>query len=114
VYYAKTAEIPVLGAKRAVDNVHFLDQLRAQRLQRTEIALTVALRPLILLHIVDKNFEATIDAAVVEVESEAADFERLASPFVLSDVDTSVELLKNLIVTSEERAAEDFAIAKIN
>ena len=77
VDHAEAAEIAVLRAERAVDDGDVLDQFRAERLERAEVALAVALRALILLHVVHQDLEAAVDAAVIEIEAEAADLERL-------------------------------------
>ncbi len=63
-----------------------------------EVALAVALGGLVLLYVVDQDFEATAYAAVIEIEAEAADFDRLAAAFVLTGVDASVELMEDLVV----------------
>ena len=97
---AEAAEIAILRAERAVDDRDVLDQFRAERLQSAEIALAVALRALILLHVVDQHFQAAIDSAVVEIEAEAADLERFSAAFVLSRIDAGVQLLQNLIVAT--------------
>ena len=60
------------------------DQLGRQALQRAEVALPVPLRRLVLLDVVDQHLEPAVDAAVVEVEAEAADLERLAAALVLA------------------------------
>ena len=43
----------------------------------------MALRRLILLNVVDENFETAINASVIQVETESADLERLPSTFML-------------------------------
>src|SRR5262245_54858961 len=101
MHYAQTAEIAVFGAERAVDDVDLLDQLRAEGLQRAEVSLAVALRGLILLHAVHQDLQAAIDAAVVQVEPEAADLERLAAAFLLAGADAGVEGVEELIVAGE-------------
>jgi len=45
--------------------------------------LAVSLRRLVLLHIIHQHLEAAVDASVVQIETKAADFERLPSTFVL-------------------------------
>src|SRR5262249_19877071 len=47
VDHAQSAEIPVLGAEGPVDDLDVLNQLRAERLERTQVALAVTLRTLI-------------------------------------------------------------------
>ena len=74
----------------------------------------MALSPLVLLDVVDQDLEAAVDAAVVQVEAEAADLERLPAAFVLSGVDAGVELLHDLIVAGEEGAVEDLGVAEVD
>ena len=114
VDHAEAAEIAVFRAERAVDDGDVLNQLRAERLQRAEVALAVALRALILLHVVHQHFESAVDAAVIEIEAEAADLERFAAAFVLAGVDAGVELLQHLVVAREQRAIEDFGVAQVD
>src|SRR5262249_23106550 len=68
--YAQTAETAILGAERAVINRDFANQLRAEGLERSQISLTVSLRALVLLDIVDQHFETAIHTAMVQVEAE--------------------------------------------
>ena len=95
---AEAGEIAVLRAERPVEDVHVLDEFGSERFQLAEITLPVPLRALILLHIVHEDFQSAVDAAVVEVESEAADFERFAAALVLPRVDARVERVKDLVV----------------
>ena len=114
VDHAQPAEIAVLGAERTVDDGHVLDQFRAERLQRAQVALAVALRALVLLDIVHQDFQSAVDAAVVQVESEAANLERFAAAFVLTGVDAGVELLQHLIVARKQSPVEDLGVPHID
>lgn len=74
----------------------------------------MALRALILLHAVDHDLEPSIDTAVIEVESEAADLEGLAAAFMLAGVDARIQLLQHLVVARKEGAVEDFGVAQVD
>ena len=74
----------------------------------------MALCSLILLDVIDQNFEAAVDAAVVEVETEAADFERFSAPFMLAGIDAGVQLLEDLIVTGEQSVVKNARVAEID
>ena len=111
---AEPAEIAVLRAERSIDDRDVLDQFRAQRLQRTQVSLAVALRALILLDVVHQHLQAAVHAAVIQVEAEAPDFERLAAALVLAGVDAGVQLLQHLVVAGEQRAVEDFGVAEVD
>ena len=67
-----------------------------------EVALPVPLRRLILLHVIDEDFQAAARAAVIGVEAEAANLKRLAAALVLAGVDPGGERLQELIVAREE------------
>src|SRR5262249_54070610 len=114
VDYAQTAEIAILGAERAVINRDFANQLRAEGLERSQISLTVSLRALVLLDIVDQHFETAIHTAMVQVESEAPDLERFAAAFMLAGIDTCIELLQYLIVAREERSIKDLRVTQVH
>ena len=49
VYHSQAREISILCAERAIENVHVVDQFWRQALERSQIALAVSLRALILL-----------------------------------------------------------------
>src|SRR5262249_42574750 len=83
---AEAGEISVLRAEGPVEDVHVLDEFWSERFQLAEIALPVPLRALVLLYVVYKNFQTAVDAAVIEVETEAADLERFAAALVLPRV----------------------------
>jgi hypothetical protein len=95
---AEAGEISVLRAERPVEDVHVLDEFWSERFQLAEIALPVPLRALVLLYVVYQNFQTAVDAAVIEVETEAADLERFAAALVLPRVDARVERMEDLIV----------------
>jgi hypothetical protein len=54
----------------------------------------MALRSLVLLNAVNEYLKAAVDAAVIEIKTKPADFERLANPFMLAGVDAGVERLQ--------------------
>ncbi len=72
------------------------------------------LRRLVLRNVVDKDLQPPGSAAVVEVETEAADLKRLAPTLVLPGVDAGVELMKDLVVAREKRLIEDLGVTLIN
>ena len=98
MYNAEAGEVSVLGAERAVDDVYIINELRSEALELTEIALTVSLRALILLNIIDKDLEATIDSAVIEIETESSDLNRLTAAFVLACIDSRGKCVKDLVI----------------
>ena len=114
VHHAKTAEIAVLRAERAVDDVHTFHQFRSQALERTEVSLAVTLSALILLHIVHQDFKPAADAAVIEVETEAANLQGFPPALVLPGVDAGVQDVEDLVVAGKEGAGEDFRVAAID
>ena len=74
----------------------------------------MSLRALVLLDVVDQHLQPAVDAAMIEVESEAADLERLAAAFVLSGIDAGVELMEHLVVAGEQGLLEDFGVAAVD
>src|SRR5271165_316992 len=68
-------EVSVFRAERAIDDVDIVHEFWAQRLEPSEIALSVGLRGLILGNVVHQHFEAAIQAAVVQVETKTAKLE---------------------------------------
>src|SRR5215468_11761973 len=111
---SQAGKISVFRAERAVQNVYAPNQLRRQRLQLAQLTLPVALRGLILLHVVYQHFQPATHSAMVKVETEAANFERLAPTFVLSRVDARVERVEDLVVARKERVAVNGFIATVN
>src|SRR5262249_44536424 len=105
-YDTEAAEVAILRAERAVNDRDIVNQLGTQRFERTQVSLPVTLRALILLHAVDEYLQSAIHAAVIEVETEAADLQRLAAAFMLSRVDASVELLDHLVVAIEKHSSQ--------
>src|SRR2546428_10714601 len=85
--------------------------LGSQRLQRAQVPLAVSLRRLVLLHIIHQHLEAAVDASVVQIETKAADFERLPSTFVLAGVDAGGQRVEYLVVTGEQRVLVDGIVA---
>ena len=112
--HAEAGEVAIFGAERAVEDVHVLDQFRRQALQRPQIALAVALRPLILLHVVHQHFQPAVNAAVIEVEAEAPDLERFAAAFVLPGIDAGIERSKTWSSRAEKRVLVDGVVAPVD
>ncbi len=98
VHHAEPAEIAILRVERSVDDVHAFHKFGAKALERPKVSLTVTLRTLILLDVVHQHFQSAVDAAVIQIKSEASDLQRFAAAFVLSGVDPRVQDVKNLIV----------------
>src|SRR2546426_10621546 len=88
--------------------------LGSQRLQRAQVPLAVSLRRLVLLHIIHQHLEAAVDASVVQIETKAADFERLPSTFVLARVDAGGQRVEYLVVTGEQRLLVDGIVAAVD
>lgn len=88
--------------------------LGSQRLQRAQVPLAVSLRRLVLLHIIHQHLEAAVDASVVQIETKAADFERLPSTFVLAGVDAGGQRVEYLVVTGEQRVLVDGIVAAVD
>jgi hypothetical protein len=90
MHNTEAAKITILRTKGPVDNRHLLNQLRAERLQRAEVALAVSLRALILLHIINQHLQPTVYSSVVEVEPKPPNLKRFPSTFMLPRVDAGV------------------------
>src|SRR5437879_6365853 len=114
VHHAQTAEITVLRAERAIDDRDFLDEFRTECLQRPQIPLPMSLGSLILLDVIQEHLQPTFYAAVIEIEAEATDLERLPVAFMLPGIDAGIKLLQHLIVTAEQGSIEHFRIAQVN
>ena len=84
VDHAQPAEIAVLGTERTVDDGHVFDQLWTEGFQSADVALAVTLGALVLLDVVEHDFETAVDAAMIEIETKATEFERFAAAFVLA------------------------------
>jgi len=54
------------------------------------------------LHVVNRHFQAAIDAAMIKVVTKPANLKRLTATFVLARVDTCIKTLNDLIVAFEE------------
>ena len=86
---AQTRKISVSGGKRSVDNRNAFtssgDKLltRPNNLARVPASLDFAERR-------QPEFSTAVHAAVIEIESETANFQRFAAAFVLSGVDSGV------------------------
>jgi hypothetical protein len=114
VDYAQAAEIAILGAEGAVGDGDVRNQFRTERFERAQITLAVALRALVLLHVIHQHFEAAVDAAVIQVEAEAPDLQRFAAAFMLAGVDRGIELLQHLVIAREQCAIDDFGVAQVD
>ena len=68
---------------------------------------------LVLLEVVHHYLETAVDAAVVEVEAETPDFERLASSFVLPGVYPRTQRLNHLVVPPEQGVLVDRVVALV-
>ena len=74
----------------------------------------MALARLVLRQVIHDNLQTTIDAAVVEIESKAANFKGLAAPLVLARVDTRVESFEKLVVPFKERPPVNLCAPQID
>jgi|SRR5262245_2667319 len=74
----------------------------------------MALCALVLLDIINQDFETTIHASMVKIETEAPNLQRFSSAFMLAGVDAGGERIENLIVTGEQRTLVDIFVALIN
>ena len=83
----QTGEVPVFGAEWPIENVYIVDQFRSQSFERPEIALAMPLGALVLLDIIHQDFQAAVDSAVIEVETETPDLKRFPAAFVLTGID---------------------------
>lgn len=111
---AEAREVAVLGAEGAIDETGFLDEFWGEGFEAAEVALAVALGGLVLLDVVDEDFHAAADAAVIQIEAKAADLDGLAAALVLAGVDAGIELMEDLIVAGEEGLVEYLLIALID
>ena len=102
MHYSEAGKISILGTERAVENVDVIDQFRSQSFQCAQVALAVPLGGLILLHVIDQNFQPAVHSAVIEIETEAADLQRLSSAFVLPSVDARRQRIEDLVVAAEQ------------
>ena len=71
----------------------------------------MSLRSLILLNIINQNFHAAADSAVIGVKTETANFQRFSAAFVLSGVDSGIQSLNQLIVAPEKRVVVNRFVA---
>ena len=67
----------------------------------------------VLLDVVHQNFEPAVDAAVIQVETEAPDLERFAAAFMLPGIDPRIELLEYLVVPREQRSVEYLVVPQV-
>jgi hypothetical protein len=74
----------------------------------------MALRALVLLHVIHQDLQPAIHSAVVQVESESPYLEGLAATLVLTSVDTSIELPKYLVIPSEKCTIEDLRVPEVD
>src|SRR5262245_17057041 len=96
---AEAGKVAILRAEWAVQDIHVLNQFRRQRLQSAEVTLTVTLCGLVLLNVIDQDFQTAVYSTVIEVEAKPPDLERLPSSFVLSRVDPGIQRFQQLIIT---------------
>src|SRR3989442_12046203 len=61
-----------------------------------------------------QDLEAGVDASVVQIETKAADVERLPSTFVLAGVDAGGQRVEYLVVTGEQRVLVDGIVAAVD
>ena len=61
----------------------------------------MSLGGLVLLDIINENFQATVDAAVIKVVTKAANLERLTATLMLTCVDACIQSFNQLIVAFE-------------
>jgi hypothetical protein len=66
------------------------------------------------LHVIEEDLQSAVDPTVVEVETEASDFEGLAAALMLSGVDSGVQLLEDLIVARKKRTIKDLHASHID
>src|SRR4051812_47238430 len=114
MHYTKAAEVSVLGAEWPVDNGDFLNELRTDRLEQSEIALSMPLRGLVLSDAIDQHFKSAVHSTVVEIEPEAADFEGLSASLVLAGVNTRSKHLQQLVISCEQCPIEDLGITTVH
>src|SRR4051794_30961777 len=112
--HAEAAEVAILRAEWPIDNRYLFDQLRTERFERSQIALAVALRTLVLLNVVHQHLQPAVDPTVVQVEPKSPDLKRLAAALVLTSINTGIELLQDLIIAREERAVKHLRIPEVN
>src|SRR5262245_20204476 len=91
VHNTQTRKVSVFCTERTIQDVYVLNQLRCESFQRAQVSLTMTLRSLVLLHIVDEDFQTAVNASVVQVETKPSDLERLAATFMLAGIDPGIE-----------------------
>ena len=74
----------------------------------------MTLRPLVLLNIIHHHFQPAIDAAMIQVEAEAPNLQRLTSALVLPGINPRRQLLENLVVAAKQCPVEDFSVPHIH
>ena len=79
-----------------------------------QVSLAVALSGLILLNVIDHDFQTAADSAMIEIESETANLERLATALVLPGIYPRRQRVKDLVVAGEECALVNSVIALVN
>jgi hypothetical protein len=61
----------------------------------------MTLGALVVLNIIDKNLQPAFHSAMIEIESEAPNFQGLPTTFMLTCVNPRIERLQKLVVSRE-------------
>jgi len=72
------------------------------------------LSALVLLRIVDENFQATVYTTVVKIEAEAPDLQRFSTALVLTGIDACCKCVENLIVARKQCVAVNGVVPLID
>jgi hypothetical protein len=106
VNHAENGKVAIFGTERSVEDVDVIHEFRSKSPQRAQVSLAVALSGLILLNIIDHDFQPAVDSAMIEIESETANLERLATALVLPGIYPGRQRVKDLVVAGEECSLE--------
>src|SRR5262249_36500053 len=112
--HAEAGKVAILGAERAVQDINVIHQLWNKSLQRPQIALAVSLRTLVLLYVIDQDFQASVHSAVIQVEPKTPDLQRFSPTFMLAGVDAGGQRVENLVITIEECVAINRLVPLVN
>jgi hypothetical protein len=69
---------------------------------------------LVLLDVIDQDFQTSVHATVVQVESKASNLQRLAPALVLASTDSRSQSVEDLIVPAEESLGVHGIVSAIN
>ena len=69
---------------------------------------------LVLLHVINQNFQPATYPTMIEVETKPPNLKGLATSFMLAGVDAGVQTLKQLIVAQKERVLVHRVVASID